>query len=119
MTGAFVHPKTGTLYYTLYETQPMWRYDFATKEFTTFASHMRTKETLRMVVHPTGKYAYLLRLYSSQQNSYIARMDYNEVLDKFSEPYIIAGHASKAGYVDGVGGKCSCEWAWTRRFCKK
>lgn len=31
-------------------------------------------------------------------------MDYNEVLDKFSEPYIIAGHASKAGYVDGVGG---------------
>lgn len=47
VTGAFVHPKTGTLYYTLYETQPMWRYDFATKEFTTFASHMRTKETLR------------------------------------------------------------------------
>ena len=46
----------------------------------------------------------VLRLYSSQQNSYIARMDYNEVLDKFSEPYIIAGHASKAGYVDGVGG---------------
>ena len=25
-------------------------------------------------------------------------------MDKFSEPYIIAGHASKAGYVDGVGG---------------
>ena len=31
-------------------------------------------------------------------------MDYNELLDKFSEPYIIAGHASQSGYVDGVGG---------------
>lgn len=101
--GAFVHPKTGILYYSLYETQPMWQYNFEKKEFATFASHMRTKETLRMVVHPTGKYAYLMRLYSGNGNSYIAKMDYDEI-SGFSEPYIIAGHASKAAYKDGVGG---------------
>lgn len=75
------------------------------KTTTKIATHPRVKETLRMVVHPTGKYAYLLRQYNERGNGYISRMDYNSTTDQFSTPYIVAGSASGSGYRDGVGSR--------------
>ena len=43
-----------------------------------------------MVVHPTGKYAYLLRQYN-ERNGYISRMDYNSTTDQFSTPLYRGG----------------------------
>lgn len=105
VVGAFVHPKTGRIYYALYPDQVIYEYDFENKTTTKIATHPRVKETLRMVVHPTGKYAYLLRQYNERGNGYISRMDYNSTTDQFSTPYIVAGSASGSGYRDGVGSR--------------
>lgn len=102
VTGAMIHPQNGEFYFTTYNEQEIYRYNFDTKEVTTSSKHMRTKETTRLVVHPTGKYAYMMRSYSSAGNGWIARMDYNYKEEKFSEPYIIAG-VEGSGYQDGVG----------------
>lgn len=104
VTGAFVHPNTGKLYYTIYPDQEIYEYNLEDKTTTKIAKHPRVKETLRMVVHPTGKYAYLLRQYNERGNGYISRMDYNSA-GQFTTPYIVAGSASGSGYRDGVGSK--------------
>ena len=44
--------------------QEIYEYNFENKTTTKIARHPRVKETLRSVVHPTGKYAYLLRQYN-------------------------------------------------------
>ena len=102
--AAMVHPD-GQIYYTAYKTQDIYRYDFETKETTISGKHVKANENLRFVLHPSGKYAYMTRLYYSGNNSgYIARLDYNEEADMFSAPYIVAGSDKSAGYADGVGG---------------
>jgi len=111
--GAFVHPKTGRIYYALYPDQVVYEYDFENKTTTKIATHPRVKETLRMVVHPTGKYAYLLRQYNERGNGYISRMDYNSTTDQFSTPYIVAGSASGSGYRGAI------EWSDTGSVCKE
>lgn len=103
--GAFVHPQTGNIYYALYKDQSIYEYKFEDKTTNVIASHPRVKETLRMVVHPTGKYAYLLRQYNERGNGYISRMDYNSTANQFTTPYIVAGSASGSGYRDGVGSR--------------
>mgnify|MGYP000977088714 CR=1 FL=1 len=105
ITGAFVHPETAKLYYTVYPDQEIYEYNFENKTTTKIARHPRVKETLRSVVHPTGKYAYLLRQYNERGNGYISRMDYNLTAGQFTTPYIVAGSASGSGYRDGVGSK--------------
>lgn len=101
--AAMVHPN-GQLYYTAYYTQDIYRYDFATGETTLNTKHVKTKENLRFVLHPSGKYAYMMRLYYSGNNSgYIARLDYDEETQMFGTPYIVAGSDGAAGYADGVG----------------
>ncbi len=55
------------IYYALYPDQVVYEYDFENKTTTKIATHPRVKETLRMVVHPTGKYAYLLRQYNEKE----------------------------------------------------
>lgn len=105
VTGAMVHPITGELYYAVYYNQDVWRYDFKTKELTSPFRHLRTKETIRMVVHPTGKYAYLIQNYYSGAGRYIARADYDEVNKTFTTPYIVCGSDNTSGYADGVGDK--------------
>lgn len=103
--AAMVHPD-GQLYYTCYPTQDIYRYDFETKVTSLCSKHVKTKENLRLVLHPSGKYAYMMRLYYSGNNSgYIARLDYNETTRTFSDPYIVAGSSGSAGYADGVGNK--------------
>ena len=101
--AAMIHPD-GQLYYTAYYTQDIYRYDFATKETTIASKHVKTKENLRLVLHPSGKYAYMMRLYYSGNNSgYIARLDYDDEAKTFGTPYIVAGSDGSAGYADGVG----------------
>ena len=102
ITGAMIHPENGELYFTTYNEQEIYRYNFETKEVTTSSKHMRTKETTRLVVHPSGKFAYMMRSYSSVGNGWIARMDYNYKEKRFAEPYIVAG-TDASGYADGVG----------------
>lgn len=101
-TGAMIHPVNGELYFTTYNEQEIYRYDFETKEVTSSSKHMRTKETTRLVPHPSGKFAYMMRSYSSVGNGWIARMDYNDTKKTFSEPYIVVGTGA-SGYADGVG----------------
>lgn len=105
-TGAMVHPVNGELYYATYYAQDIWRYDYKVGTVTTSSKHMKDKETVRLVINPTGKYAYMMRSYYSGDNSgYIARMDYIESEKRFAEPYIIAGTDATAGYEDGVGNR--------------
>lgn len=102
--AAMVHPD-GQLYYTAYYTQDIYRYDFETKETIMSSKHVKTRENLRFVLHPSGQYAYMMRLYYASDNSgYIARLDYNKETKTFSNPYIVAGTDGAAGYADGVGG---------------
>lgn len=102
--AAMVHPD-GQLYYTAYYTQDIYQYDFNTNITAKVSSHLKVKENLRFVLHPSGKYAYMMRLYYSGNNSgYIARLDYNSETKTFSDPYIVAGSDGTAGYADGVGG---------------
>lgn len=103
LTAAIVHPKNGELYYTAYYDQNIFRYDFETQQVTTPNRHFATKETIRMVVHPEGKYAYLMRYYHQNGGGYIARMDYDDNAKAFTDPYIICGTTGAGGYVDGVG----------------
>lgn len=103
ITAAIVHPKNGELYYTAYYDQNIFRYDFETQQVTTPNRHFATKETIRMVVHPEGKYAYLMRYYHQNGGGYIARMDYDDNAKAFTDPYIICGTTGAGGYVDGVG----------------
>lgn len=101
--AAMVHPD-GQLYYTAYKTQEIYRYDFATKETTTVSKHVKTNENLRFALHPSGKYAYMMRLYYKNNNSgYIARLDYDDEAKTFGIPYIVAGSDGSTGYKDGVG----------------
>ena len=101
--AAMVHPN-GQLFYTAYYTQEIYRYDFETQETTTTTKHVKTKENLRFILHPSGKYAYMTRLYYSGNNSgYIARLDYDEENESFGTPYIVAGSDGSSGYADGVG----------------
>ena len=103
LTAAIVHPKNGELYYTAYYDHNIFRYDFETQQVTTPNRHFATKETIRMVVHPEGKYAYLMRYYHQNGGGYIARMDYDDNAKAFTDPYIICGTTGAGGYVDGVG----------------
>ena len=94
--AAMVHPD-GQLYYTAYYTQDIYRYDFATKETITASKHVKKNENLRFVLHPSGKYAYMMRLYYSGNNSgYIARLDYDDEAKTFGIPYIVAELTDKA-----------------------
>lgn len=107
--AAMVHPD-GQLYYTAYKTQEIYRYDFATKETTTVSKHVKTNENLRFALHPSGKYAYMMRLYYKNNNSgYIARLDYDDEAKTFGIPYIVAGSDGSTGYKDGVGVQCGCK----------
>lgn len=102
ITGAMIHPENGELYFTTYNEQEIYRYNMETKEVTTSSKHLRTKETTRLVAHPSGKFAYMMRSYCSNGNGYIARMDYDYNAKRFSEPYIFVG-TEASGYADGVG----------------
>ena len=113
--AAMIHPD-GQLYYTAYYTQDIYRYDFATKETTIASKHVKTKENLRLVLHPSGKYAYMMRLYYSGNNSgYIARLDYDDEAKTFGTPYIVAGSDGSAGYADGGAALCCAAGGAERR----
>ncbi len=108
-TGAVVHPRNGEIYYCTYYATDIWRYDYNAGEVSTSSKHLKEKETIRMAINPTGKYAYMMRSYyntnGKNNGGYIARMDYIENEKRFAEPYIIAGTDATYGYEDGVGNR--------------
>ena len=121
--AAAIHPTTGDLYFSNYQNSLLYRVkkyvieEFATGKRTTPVRpgtaddaaqtilKVQDKEwEFNIMIHPTGKYAYLLRQYNERGNGYISRMDYNSA-GQFTTPYIVAGSASGSGYRDGVGSK--------------
>ena len=56
---------------------------------------------MNIVMHPTGKYMYILPT-SNKPNS-ILKSNYNESTHEFEYPIVLAGNFTQAGYVDGVG----------------
>ena len=50
-------------------------------------------------IHPTGNYAYIVSI----NKHYIQRTNYDWASKRFVTPYIIAGTAERADYVDGIG----------------
>lgn len=114
--GAFIHPINGELYFNSYERGQVFRLDMD-KYFETIASGGQWKPNyddgnytelftiqdtsweFQIDIHPSGKYAYIVVL----NQNYILRTDYNETEKRFAPPYVVAGQARSADWVDGVG----------------
>ena len=99
VNGTMVHPETGILYYTRYRGGDMMRCDITTGETTQEFGFPASPEAYRLVMHPTGKYAYIL----GYEKHFIQRTDYNESTQKFGPPYTVAGLMNSSGYADGMG----------------
>jgi hypothetical protein len=50
-------------------------------------------------IHPTGNYAYIVSI----NKHYIQRTNYDWASKRFVTPFIVAGTAERAAYVDGIG----------------
>lgn len=96
--GSMVHPD-GQLYYTRYRAGDFRRYDFETGEDKLVFTNPYSAVAVRLVLHPSGNYAYLIEY----ERHFIMRTDYDPVNKTFKTPYTIAGAASTAGYKDAVG----------------
>ena len=98
INGVIVHPIDGDIYCSQYYEQNIMRYDWETGELKQAFLNDRSKMTTRMVVHPTGKYAYFVH----QVSNYIGRSDYDEANQTFTPAYRVCGSGS-GGFKDGVG----------------
>lgn len=99
VNGTMVHPETNELYYTRYRGGDMYKYNFDTQETTFVFAFAYATEAYRLVIHPTGKYAYII----GNERDFILRTDYNYVTNTFTTPYTVVGQANSPGYQDGVG----------------
>ena len=99
VNGTMVHPETGILYYTRYRGGDMMRCNIETGETTQEFGFPASPEAYRLVLHPPGKYAYIL----GYEKHFIQRTDYNETTGKFGPPYTVAGLMNTGGYADGMG----------------
>lgn len=106
--GAAVHPVNYELYFNNFGKGFLFRFDYlahggglensrAYRE--TMCSIQDRDWEFNIVMHPTGKYAYLVMV----NHHYIMRMNYDEVNKRFGMPYRVAGEVGQAGWVDGVG----------------
>ena len=96
--GSMVHPN-GELYYSRFRAGDVRRYDFETGDDRLVFANPYSAIAVRMVMHPSGTYAYLIEY----EKHFIMRTDYDPVKKTFKTPYTIAGAAGTAGYKDGVG----------------
>lgn len=99
VNGTMVHPKTGDLFYTRYRAGDLSRYSFETGETNVVYVFPYQTEAYRLIMHPSGKYAYI----TGFERHYILRSDYNEDTKTFSTPYTVVGLAGTSGYQDGMG----------------
>lgn len=106
--GAAVHPINYEMYFNNYGKGLLFRFDYQTYGggLENSRAHRETMCAIQdndwefnIVMHPTGKYAYLVIV----NRHYIMRMNYDEVNKRFGMPYRIAGAVGEAGWTDGVG----------------
>ena len=108
-TVAF-HPVDGDMYFNSYNKGQFFKVD--KKQIQEIFDGTRTtpadKEVLFQMdngweynirIHPTGNYAYIVSI----NKHYIQRTNYDWASKRFVTPYIIAGTAERADYVDGIG----------------
>lgn len=100
VNGTMVHPETGYLYYTRYRGGDMVRCNIYTGETVQEFGFPASPEAYRLVLHPSGKYAYVL---GAEKRHLIMRTDYNATTKKFGSPYTVAGLMGSSGYADGMG----------------
>ena len=100
VNGTMVHPETGDLFYTRYRAGDFCKYSFETGETTSEFSFAVSPESYRLIMHPSGKYAYIL----AKEHDFIMRTDYNEITKTFNTPYTVAGRSGSGGYKDAMGG---------------
>ncbi|SJN44595.1 hypothetical protein FM107_13040 [Sphingobacterium sp. JB170] len=96
--GTMVHPN-GELYYSRYRAGDVRRYDFESKEDKLVFANPYSGIAVRMVIHPSGDYAYLIE----NEKHFIMRTDYDREKKTFKTPYTICGGAGISGYADGIG----------------
>lgn len=78
----------------------MMRCNIYTKETVQEFGFPASPEAYRLVLHPSGKYAYVL---GSEKRHIIMRTDYNATTKRFGAPYTVAGVMGSASYADGMG----------------
>ncbi len=102
-----IHPVNGELYFNSYEKGQFFRFDLnkyfeeglGPKEFETLFVVQDPQWEYRILIHPTGNYAYIMAV----NRHYILRCDYNWEKKQFNQPYLVAGTLGREGYQDGVG----------------
>ncbi len=101
VNGCMVRPGSGEYYYSCYYGSDVYRLVFGETAATVGFTNPRAKAVLRMIPHPSGKYAYLMQY----NQYYIARVTYDESKGTFVNPLPMAGQDGSSGWQDGVGTK--------------
>lgn len=106
--GAAVHPVNYEMYFNNFGKGLLFRFDYLAhggglENSRTYRETMCAIQDndweFNIVMHPTGKYAYLVMV----NRHYIMRMNYDEENKRFGMPYRVAGSVGEAGWTDGVG----------------
>ena len=108
-TVAF-HPVDGDMYFNSYDKGQFFRVD--RQQIQDIFDGVRTtpadKEVLFQMdngweynirIHPTGNYAYIVSI----NKHYIQRTNYYWASKRFVTPFVVAGTAERADYIDGIG----------------
>ncbi len=123
--GSAIHPVNGELYYNSYAMGDVYRFDYRNSwdnynhkyDYTTtqklFSIQDRNWE-FNMVIHPTGRYAYILVI----NQHYIMRTDYDNVKKRFGTPYLFCGSVGQAAWNDGTGDKARLNSPYQGVFVK-
>ncbi len=101
VNGAMVRPGSGEYYFSCYYGSEVYRLNFGETDATVGFVNPRSKAVLRMIPHPSGKYAYVMQY----NQHYIARVTYDQAKGTFVNPLPMAGQDGSAGWQDGVGTK--------------
>lgn len=120
--GASVHPVNGEMYFNSYGKGDVYRFDLnryfteklGTKAFKFLFSVQDPDWEFKILIHPTGNYAYIVVI----NQHYILRVDYNWERKEFNQPYLVCGKLRSSGYVDGVGSSARLSTPYQGVFVK-
>ena len=83
----------------LFENEETWYPNWTDGNFKELFTIQDVSWEFKIFIHPTGKYCYIVVI----NKHYILRSDYNEKTKSFAPPYVVAGQARNANWIDGVG----------------
>ncbi len=108
------HPINGELYFGRFRAGDFQRYDYDTREVTTVFQNTYAGVAFLIIMHPTGKYAYIVE----SERHYIMRADYDWDTKNLIALRHVCGAAGSSGYVDGMAGNARLNWPWQGVFVK-